>query len=108
MNGAILKERLRGAGVNLSKLAMDLGYKSDQNLHSVLGATDVKSGLIENMAHALNRPISWFYGETSTIEMMSANTNSQVTNLPEGVIDLLRKKDEQIDRLLTIIEKMKI
>ena len=33
-----LKEKLRAEGVNLSELSEMMGYKTDQNLHSVLGA----------------------------------------------------------------------
>lgn len=81
---------------------------SPQNLNAVFVVGDVKSGLLERLSIALDRPISWFYGEASTVGDMSQNTNSKVTNLPDGIITLFQKKDEQIDRLLTIIEKMKI
>ena len=108
MEGATLKEKLRSLGVNFNELSEKLGYANDQNLHAALAAKDVKSGLIERIAAIINKPISWFYGEASMIEVMSANTNSQVTNIPDGVLALLQKKEEQIDRLLTIIEKMKI
>lgn len=70
MNGKNLKEKLRADGVNLSALARKMGYATDQNLHSVLGAKDVRSGLIEDLAKVLNKPISWFYEEetSSTLE----------------------------------------
>lgn len=42
MNGKELKERLQAEGVNLSDLSKKMGYKTDQNLHSVLGAQDVR------------------------------------------------------------------
>lgn len=70
MNGKNLKEKLQADGVNLSALARKMGYATDQNLHSVLGAKDVRSGLIEDLAKVLNKPISWFYEEetSSTLE----------------------------------------
>lgn len=70
MNGKNLKEKLQADGVNLSALARKMGYATDQNLHSVLGAKDVRSGLIEDLAKVLNKPIGWFYEEeaSSTFE----------------------------------------
>lgn len=106
MEGAILKEKLRSLGVNFNELSAKLGYANDQNLHAALAAKDVKSGLIEKIAVTINRPVGWFYGEASTVGDMSQNTNSQVTNLPDGIISLFQKKDEQIDRLLSIIEQL--
>ena len=61
MSGKDLKEKLKAAGINLSELAKRMGYKTDQNLHSVLGAKEMNSSVIERMAEALGKPIGWFY-----------------------------------------------
>ncbi|MBQ6357916.1 MAG: hypothetical protein IJI97_03025 [Clostridia bacterium] len=109
MNGKDLKERLQAEGVNLSDLSKKMGYKTDQNLHSVLGAQDVRSGLLEQMSLALGKPIGWFYGEAPSAfasDHSVALTGGQYTNVPDSVIQLLAKKDEQIDRLLAIIDKL--
>ena len=109
MNGKDLKERLRAEGVNLSELSEMMGYKTDQNLHSVLGAADVKSSVIERISLALGKPIGWLYGEGTVAqanEHSVAMTGGSYNGLPEGVLDMMRKKDEQIDRLLAIIEKL--
>ena len=109
MNGKDLKERLQAEGVNLSDLSKKMGYKTDQNLHSVLGAQDVRSGLLEQMSLALSKPIGWFYGEAPSAfssDHSVALTGGQYTNVPDSVIQLLAKKDEQIDRLLAIIDKL--
>ena len=109
MNGKELKEKLQAEGVNLSDLAKKMNYKTDQNLHSVLGAKDVKSGLIEQMALALGKPIGWFYGEVPTAlanDHSIALTGGQYTNIPDSFVQLVAKRDEQIDRLLAIIEKL--
>ena len=109
MNGKDLKEKLQAEGVNLSELSKKMGYKTDQNLHSVLGAQDVRSGLLEQMSLALGKPIGWFYGEAPAAQASDhsvAMTGGQYAALPDSVIALLQKKDEQIDRLLAIIDKL--
>ena len=106
MNGKDLKEKLQTEGVNLSELSKKMGYKTDQNLHSVLGAQDVRSGLLEQMSLALGKPIGWFYGEAPAAQASDhsvAMTGGQYTALPDSITQLLAKKDEQIDKLLGII-----
>lgn len=109
MSGEEVKEKLRQEGIVFSELARLLGYDSDQRLHSALKANDVRSGLIEDIARAINKSVSWFYPETTkTVAMdngiaVSGNEN-QITVISEKFISLLEKKDEQINRLLDIIE----
>ena len=67
MSGKDLKEKLKAAGVNLSELSKLMGYKTDQNLHSVLGAKEMNSSVIERMAEVLGKPIGWFYGEEELV-----------------------------------------
>ena len=55
MSGKELKEILREEGVNLSELAKKLGFDNDQRLHSALKAEDVKSGLLEAIAKAIDK-----------------------------------------------------
>ena len=82
MKGSVLKERLKNEGINLSDLSKRLGYNTDQNLHSVLGAADVKSSLLENISRVLGRPISWFYDDVATDESERANTNKGIPLIP--------------------------
>lgn len=82
MKGSALKERLKNEGINLSDLSKRLGYNTDQNLHSVLGAADVKSSLLENISRVLGRPISWFYDDVATDESERANTNKGIPMIP--------------------------
>jgi len=109
MNGKELKEKLRESGINFSELAEMLGYTCDQNLHSVLGAKDVRSGLIEQMSSVLGKPIGWFYGEngntTATDNSIAVSgDNNNVAMISERFIGLLEKKDEQIDKLLELLK----
>lgn len=108
MNGKELKKILADEGINLSELAKSLGYANDQRLHSALRADDVKSGLIEAIARATNKSICFFY----KTEGVSANGNgvaiagdgNSISTISERFIGLLEKKDEQMDRLIALLE----
>ncbi len=107
MKGADLKDLLRREGVILSQLAEDLGM-SQQNLSAAFTRDDVKSGFLEKIAAALNKPIGFFYGERLGSVQTVGDNNSQVTQVagnysgaPDSdVLGLLKIKDEQL--LLTI------
>ena len=112
MSGKELKEILKGDGVNLAELSKRLGFDNDQRLHSALKAEDVKSGLLEAIARATNKSICHFYGDcTNTISSENSvavtGSGNSVNTLSERFIDLLEKKDQQIDRLLGLLEKNK-
>ena len=76
MSGKDLKEKLKAAGINLSELAKRMGYKTDQNLHSVLGAKEMNSSVIERMAEALGKPIGWFYDGGESIPAPATEPNT--------------------------------
>lgn len=110
MSGKELKEILAAEGINLSELARDLGYANDQRLHSALKAEDVKSGLIEAIARVTNKSIGFFYKErlgTLAVDNSVAvsGDGNLITTISERFISLLEKKDEQMDRLLSMLEK---
>lgn len=108
MSGKDLKEILGEAGINLSELARQLGFANDQRLHSALKAEDVKSGLIEQIAKATNKSIGFFYKDLPGAMVGSVavqGNNNDVTLISERFISLLEKKDEQMDRLLTMLEE---
>lgn len=77
MSGKDLKEKLKAAGVNLSELSKLMGYKTDQNLHSVLGAKEMNSSVIERMAEVLGKPIGWFYGEEELVAEPERETETE-------------------------------
>lgn len=124
MNGKAVKEKLRSLGVNLAELASKLGYDNDQRLHSQLKAVDVKSGLLEDIAHALGYDVSVFYGASATPGSNDANAGggtavAGVGNNVNNTDALLRAFDElaaqrrltekaqaQIDELLTLIKSL--
>ena len=108
MKGADLKDLLRKEGVILSQLADDLGM-SQQNLSAAFTRDDVKSGLLEKMARALDKPIGFFYGETFGPVQSVGNNNTQITQVAgnysatspdSNILEIMKMKDEQL--LLTI------
>lgn len=111
MSGKELKKILADEGINLSQLAHDLGFASDQRLHSALKAEDVKSGLIESIARATNKSVGFFYKERLGVlaidEVAISSNENSITTISERFISLLEKKDEQMDRLLSMLEKSK-
>lgn len=101
MKGLELKKILREDRVNLSELAKALGFDNDQRLHSALNAADVKSGLIEKIAQATNRTVGYYYGEANTSTHRASPSDGNMATL----LSMLQKKDEQIDRLMALLEK---
>jgi transcriptional regulator with XRE-family HTH domain len=80
---------------------------SQQNLASALKHEDVRSGLLEKIASALNVPLSTFYGGTFGPVQSVGDNNTQITQVAgnysapdSNVLEILRIKDEQL--LLTI------
>lgn len=110
MKGKELKEILKEEGINLSDLAKKLGFDNDQRLHSALKADDVRSGLIEAMAKATNKSVGYFYKDNNTIasdnSVAVSGTGNSVNSISERFISLLEKKDEQMDKLLVVIDKL--
>lgn len=112
MTGQKIKDILRSEGITIADVARMLGHNGDQRLHSALKSEDVKSGLIEDIARVTNKSVCSFYeGSGNAIAsdngIAVAGNGNQVSAISEKFIALLEKKDEQIDRLINIIEKGK-
>lgn len=107
MTGQKIKDILRSEGITIADVARMLGHNGDQRLHSALKSEDVKSGLIEDIARVTNKSVCYFYeGSGNTVHGIAVSGDSnQINALSEKFIALLEKKDEQMDRLIGIIEK---
>lgn len=108
MSGEEFKNRLSKTGLSFADIARKIGTTS-QALNQVFNSTDVKSSYVEKIAEALDIPIVEFYGcecVTATDHSTAINGNGNTINNDDKFLSLLSKKDEQIDRLLTIIETM--
>ena len=98
MKGIDLKKRLQQTGKSITEISRMIGM-TQQSLSQALLAKDIKSGLIELLAEKLEKPIQYFYGDDSTNNVVKPKKDSH-----ETLLSMLSKKDEQIDRLINIIE----
>lgn len=67
MEGEMLKARIQKIESNMAEVARKLNV-SPQSLNQSLSAKDMKCGFVETLAVALNRPISYFFGEEVRID----------------------------------------
>ena len=109
MSGEDIKKILRAEGISMASLAEKLGF-TDQRLNSALKSDNVKSGLIEAIAEVLNKPIEFFYNETKESNVFNggvavAGDNNSIVTISERFISLLETKDEQMNRLISLLEK---
>jgi transcriptional regulator with XRE-family HTH domain len=116
MDGEILRKKIKDTGVPIAEIARKLG-QSRPNLSQALSTKDVKTGLVEKLAAALNLPLSYFYGDSGTNVIASgekslAALNSTITKSnPQGVEILeerIRSLESQLyekERLIKVYEK---
>lgn len=103
MTGKHLQDLIMNEGYSVNKMAEMIG-RSQQNLASLLKHEDVRTGLLEDIAKAIGKPLSFFYGETyGTVSAISGNNNTSVAGNDNTVgspdnklLDLLITKDEQL------------
>lgn len=67
MKGGVLRTRIQKIESNMAEVARKLNV-SPQSLNQTLNAKDMKCGFIETLSVALNRPISYFFGEEVRID----------------------------------------
>lgn len=116
MKGLTIKEILRKNGITLISVAEKLG-ESSQNLSALLQKDDLRTSLVERISEATGIPIAAFYGEAYSCATASGNSvavsgdGNSVNAISERFMTLLEnkdrqiaKKDEQIDRLLGLLE----
>lgn len=117
MDGQVLKERLSKL-TNLTQ--MELAEKlsvSQQSFSQYFLAKDVKSGLIEKLAEIIGVDISTIYGQEPvqginhnagdviTGDNVANRVNEESKQMITILDNQLRVKDEQIDKLLNILNK---
>ena len=106
MKGETVKNIILGMEYSVAQVAEMIGT-SQQNLASALKHEDVRSGLLEKIASALNVPLSTFYGGTFGPVQSVGDNNTQITQVAgnysapdSNILEILKMKDEQL--LLTI------
>lgn len=112
MRGTDLKARLKRTGKTMTEIGALVGMSS-QSLNQVFNAQDVKSGILESLAGGLGISIAELYGvPAGDISTTTGNGNITLTgtgNTNYSASDcaaLLAAKDDQINRLLGIIERL--
>lgn len=66
MDGNVLKTRILQLEPVLADLARKLGV-SAQSLNQTLGASDIKTGFVEQLASVYSKPIGYFFGENISV-----------------------------------------
>ena len=119
MKGLTVKEILRREGFSQSQIAKIIG-ESPQNLNAALNFDDIRTGLLERIAEAIGKPVSFFYGDTNIATASGENSTAVAGNgnkvdsksdkfLQEIAAQrkMTERSQDQIDRLLGIIENFK-
>lgn len=122
MSGQEIKALVLLSGISQKSLA-DRMEVTPQSINAIFSASDVRSGTIERIARALGKPMSYFYPEPATTvsnessEVHVRNNSGIVSGTNNGHIatgtdqqavierplEANAKKDEQIDRLITLL-----
>ena len=118
MKGETLKKILSQSGLSLADIAKRLEM-SPQHLNQTLSVADVKTGFIEKLSKELELPISYFFevgdvsGDNNAIGHGASVTHSDCCNIVDKFLGelaeqrkLVSESQRQVDRLLSIIEKI--
>lgn len=111
MTGKYLQDLILKEGYSINKMAQMIG-KSQPVLASALKHDDVRTGLLEDIAKAMGKPLSFFYGETyGPVSQVNGNNNTSVAGNDNTVsnddrlLSLLVNKDEQLTMSMRQTEK---
>ena len=105
MDGKQLKRIIEDSGRKTADCATALGI-TPQSLNSAFHSSDIKSGTLEKVAEWLGVPVCTLYGDGNVVNNQVNNNIGGDNNVSLNGYDALKKRDEQIDRLLSIIERM--
>ena len=90
-------------GFSVNKMAQLIG-KSQQVLASALKHDDIRTGLLEDIAKAMGKPLAFFYGEdygvtaqvTGSNNATAINNSTATAGNDDRLLALLVNKDEQL------------
>jgi len=113
MDGERIKYEIKKKGYTIKRIAEELN-QSQQNLSAKLNSDDVSSGLIEKICDIIGVKMSELYSDGDIISAVNNSTaikgNQSCDPRLLDIIDARDKQNEksqeQIDRLIAIIEKM--
>lgn len=103
MTGNHLKNLILSEGYSINRMAELIGI-AQPNLLALLKHEDVRTGLVEKVAEAMGKPLSFFYGEAyGQVSQITGNNNTSVAGNDNTVgspdnrlLDLLVSKDDQL------------
>lgn len=106
MTGQHILDLLKQEGYSVNKMAQLIGT-SQPNLVSALKHTDIRTGLLEDIAKAMGKPLSFFYGEAfgpvsvasgerATSVQVGGDATNVATSADDRLLTLLLSKDEQL------------
>ena len=124
MTGKELKDRLSTCGISQAEIARRLGM-SQQSFNQGLNVPDIRTGLLERIAEATGKPLSYFYpaasatitnesselhvrnnnGVVSGTNNVSISAGQDTQKLVEILVEANAKKDQQIDKLIALLSK---
>lgn len=104
MTGELLKTRILEMEPVLAEVARKMNM-SPQLLNQALGAADIKTGFIEQLSAAYNKPISFFFGEKNEVEI-NENERSFNSNADEIIKDLTSIIKSQEERIRQLTDKL--
>ena len=103
MTGKHILNLMTQEGFSISKMAQLIGT-SQPNLSSALKHDDVRTGLLEEIARAMGKPLAFFYGEeygvvaqvTGSSNACAINHSTATAGNDDRLLTLLVNKDEQL------------
>lgn len=104
MTGELLKTRILDIEPVLAEVARKMNM-SPQLLNQALGAADIKTGFVEQLSAAFNKPISFFFGEKNEIEIKD-NERSFNSNADEIIKELTSIIKAQEARIAQLTDKL--
>ena len=106
MNVQHILDLLKQEGYSVNEMAKMIG-KAQQVLASALKHDDIRTGLLEDIAKAMGKPLSFFYGEAfgpvsvasgerATSVQVGGDATNVATSADDRLLSLLVSKDEQL------------
>lgn len=108
MEGKVLKQKLMELNKTQKELSELLGITA-QSVCAIFSAKDVRSGTIEKIAHVLNVPVGFFFGDNTgnnafvNGDKSVAAINSNISSASEEV---LRERVKSLETLVTEKERL--
>lgn len=103
MTGKHVQNLILSEGYSVNQIAKLIGV-AQPNLLSLLKHNDIRTGLLEDIARAMGKPLAFFYGEEySVVAQVTGSSNATAINNStatagndDRLLTLLVNKDEQL------------